>query len=48
MKTAVVVTIQGFEVMRRIRRGHCLTCKPNLKDEVRVVTKLFDVFSVAA
>ncbi len=34
--------------MRRIRREHCLTCKPHLKDEVRFVNKLFDVYGVAA
>jgi len=47
IKTASV-TIKGFEVMRMIRRGHCLTCKPHAKDEVRFVNKLFDVFSSAA
>jgi hypothetical protein len=34
MKTAAA-TMKGFEVMRMIRRGHCLTCKPHVKDEVR-------------
>ena len=47
MKTATA-TIKGFEVMRMIRRGHCLTCKPHVKDEVRFLNKLFDVYSVAA
>ena len=47
MKTAAATT-KGFEVMRMIRRGHCLTCKPHVKDEVRFVNKLFDVYSVAA
>ena len=37
MKTATA-TIKGFEVMRMIRRGHCLTCKPHVKDEVRSST----------
>ena len=37
-------TIKGFEVMRMIRRGHCLTCKPHAKDEVRFINKLFNVF----
>jgi IS6 family transposase len=41
-------TIKGFEVMRMIRRGHCLMCKPHVKDEVRFINKLFDVFSIAA
>lgn len=39
---------KGFEVMRMIRRGHCLTCKPQVKDEIRFVNKLFDTFPVAA
>lgn len=43
MRTAAA-TIKGFEVMRMIRRGHCLTCKPQVKDEIRLVNKLFDVF----
>ena len=47
MKTASA-TIKGFEVMRMIRRGHCLTCKPHVKDEVRFVNKLLDVYSSAA
>ena len=34
--------------MRMIRRGHCLTCKPSVKDEVCFVNKLFEIFSVAA
>jgi IS6 family transposase len=37
-----------FEVMRMIRRGHCLTCKPCANDEIRFVNKLFDVFEIAA
>ena len=45
MKTAAA-TIKEFEVMRRIRRGHCLTYKPRVKDEVRFVNKLFDAYSV--
>jgi len=47
MKTASA-TIKGFEVMRMIRRGHCLTCKPHGKDAVRFVNKLFDIFTAAA
>ncbi len=46
MKTAAA-TIKGFEVMRMIRRGHCLTGKPHVKDEVRLVNKLFKIFSIA-
>ena len=47
MRTAAA-TIKGFEVMRMIRRGHCLTCKPHVQDEVRLINKLFDVFPAAA
>jgi transposase, IS6 family len=46
-KTAAA-TMKGFEVMPMIRRGHCLTCKPHVKDEVRFVNKLFDIFHIAA
>jgi transposase, IS6 family len=42
MKTAYA-TIKGFEVMRMIRRGHCITCKPHVKDEIHLVNKLFDI-----
>jgi hypothetical protein len=31
MKKAAA-TMKGFEVMRMIRRGHCLTCKPHVKE----------------
>ena len=37
MRTAAA-TLKGFELMRMIRRGHCLTCKPHVKDEVRSST----------
>jgi len=47
MKTAAAI-IKRFEVMRMIRRGHRLTCKPHVKDEVRSVSKLFGVFTIAA
>ena len=47
MKTASS-TIKGFEVMRMIGRGHCITCKPNMKDEVSFINKLSDVFTIAA
>lgn len=45
---SAAATIKGFEVMRMIRRVHCLICKPHAKDEVRFVNKLVDVFSSAA
>lgn len=47
MKTAAATT-KGFEVMRMIRRGHCRTCKPSVKDEVGFVNKLFNIFPLAA
>lgn len=47
MRTAAA-TIKGFEAVRMIRRGQCLTCKPQVRDEVRLVNKLFDVFAVVA
>jgi len=31
-----------------IRRGHCLTCKPHVKDEVCFINKLLDLFTSAA
>jgi len=44
MRTAAA-TIKGFEVMRMIRRGHCLTCKPRVEEGVRFVNKLFEIFA---
>ncbi len=35
MKTATT-TIKGLEVMRMIRRGHCLTCKRGVQNEIRL------------
>ncbi len=40
MKTATA-TIKGFEIMRMIRRGHCLTCKRGVHNEIRFVNQLF-------
>ena len=40
MKTATA-TIKGFEIMRMIRRGRCLTCKRGANNEVRFVNSLF-------
>ena len=34
--------------MRMIRRGHHLSCQPSVKDEVRFVNKLFDVYNAVA
>ena len=42
MKTAIA-TIKGFEIMRMIRRGHCLTCKPGVHNEILFVNRLFQV-----
>ena len=42
MKTATA-TIKGFEIMRMIRRGHCLTCRPGVGNEIRFVNQLFHV-----
>jgi transposase, IS6 family len=47
MKTAQA-TIKDFEVMRMIRPGHCRMGKPHVKDEVRFINKLFDIFAIAA
>ena len=40
MKTAYA-TIKGFEIMRMIRRGHCILREPGAAGEVRFVNKLF-------
>jgi len=40
MKTAHA-TIRGFEIMRMIRRGHCICREPGTAGEVRFVNKLF-------
>jgi IS6 family transposase len=42
MKTAIA-TIKGFEIMRMIRRGHGLTCKRGVRNEIRFVNQLFQV-----
>jgi transposase-like protein len=42
MRTASA-TIKGFEVMRMIRRRHCLLCKPKVAGEIQFINKLFDV-----
>lgn len=40
MKTADA-TIKGFEVMRMIRRGHCILTPPGATGEIRLVNQLF-------
>ena len=42
MRTASA-TIKGFEVMRMIRRRHCILCKPKVIGEIRFINKLFNV-----
>ncbi|MGI4826998.1 MAG: IS6 family transposase, partial [Janthinobacterium lividum] len=42
MKTATA-TIKGFEIMRMIRRGHGVTCKPGVHNEIRFINRLFQV-----
>jgi len=42
MKTAIA-TIKGFEIMRMIRRGHCLTCRTGVHNEIRFANQLFQV-----
>jgi transposase, IS6 family len=40
MKTASA-TLRGFEVMRMIRRGHCILPQPGVTGEIRLVNQLF-------
>src|SRR5258708_7521464 len=40
MKTAYA-TIKGFEIMRMIRRGHCILREPGPTGEIRFINKLF-------
>jgi transposase-like protein len=42
MRTAYA-TIKGFEVMRMIRRRHCVLCKPKIAGEIQFINKLFDI-----
>jgi hypothetical protein len=42
MKTASA-TLKGFEVIRMIRRGHCILPKPGMTGEIRLVNQLFDL-----
>ncbi|PVE22513.1 IS6 family transposase [Microvirga sp. KLBC 81] len=39
--TTAYATIKGFEVMRMIRRGHCILQQPGATGEVRLVKQLF-------
>jgi transposase-like protein len=40
MRTASA-TLRGFEVMRMIRRGHCILLQPGVTGEIRLVNQLF-------
>lgn len=40
---SAVATIKGFEIMRMIRRSHCLTCKRGASNEARFVNSLFGI-----
>lgn len=42
MRTAAA-TIKGFEIIRMIRRGHCILQQPGARGEVRFDNKLFDI-----
>ncbi len=42
MKSATA-KIKGFEIMRMIRRGHCLTCKHGANNEVRFINSPFGI-----
>ena len=37
------LTIKGFEIMRMIRRRHCILIEPGVTGEVRFVNKLFNL-----
>jgi transposase, IS6 family len=42
MRTAAA-TLTGFEIMRMIRRGHCIQRKRQVRGEVRLVNQLFSL-----
>ncbi len=44
MKTASA-TLKGFEVMRMIRRGHCVLAQPGTTGEIRLVGQLFGLLA---
>ena len=47
MKTAYA-TIKGFEIMRMIRRRHCMLIDPGVTGEVQFVNKLSDLAEIRA
>ena len=42
MKTASAI-LKGFEVMRMIRRGHCILPQFGVTGEIRLVNQLFSL-----
>jgi transposase, IS6 family len=40
MKTAAA-TLMGFEIMRMIRRGHCIQRERRVTGEIRLINQLF-------
>jgi transposase-like protein len=44
MKTAAA-TIKGFEIMRMIRRGHCIQRERRATGEIRLVNQLFSLLA---
>jgi transposase, IS6 family len=42
MKTAAA-TLTGFEIMRMIRRGHCLQRERRVIGEIRLINQLFSL-----
>jgi transposase, IS6 family len=40
MRTASA-TLKGFEVMRMIRRRHCILTQPSVTGEIRLINQLF-------
>jgi transposase, IS6 family len=46
MKTAGA-TLKGFEIMRMIRRGHCIQRERRATDEIRLVSQLFGLAASA-
>ena len=47
MKTAAA-TLKGFEIMRMIRRGHCIQREHRAAGEIRLVNQLFGLAARAA
>jgi transposase, IS6 family len=41
--TTAYATLKGFEVMRMIRRGHCILLEAGAKGEIRLVNQLFGI-----